>query len=76
MINCEDLQFMSIGSNCVYLACFDKKLRLKGPLDNVALKSVNGLKLAINNELYDFVKDNIPQKRHKNSNEFRVGDCE
>lgn len=72
----EDLEFMSIGSNCVYLACFDKKTRLKGPLDNTALKSVNGLRLAINNELYNFVKDNTPQKRHKNSNEFRAGDCE
>ena len=72
----EDLQFMSIGSNCVYLACFDKKIRLKGPLDNTALKGVNGLKLAINNKLYDFVKETVPQKRHKNPNEFRIGDCE
>ena len=76
MIKFEDLKFMSIGSNCVFLACFDKKVRLKGPLDNTSLKSVNGLKLAINNDLYTFVKSNIPQKRHKNANEFRTGDCE
>ena len=72
----EDLKFMSIGSNCVYLACFDKKTRLKGPVDNVSLKSVNGLKLLIENKLYEFVKNNEAQRRHKNDNEFRPGDCE
>ena len=76
MINFKDLQFMSIGSNCVYLACFDRKTRLKGPMDNAVIKSVNGLKLVINNELYDFVKNTASQRRHKNSNEFRPGDCE
>ena len=69
-------QFMSIGSNCVFLACFDKDTRLKGPLDNTSLKGVNGLKLLIENKLYDFVKDTAFEKRHKQSNEYRTGDCE
>ena len=72
----EDLKFMSIGSNCVFIACFEKTKRLRGPLDNTSLKSINGLKLLIENNLYDFIKNNAPEKRHKNSNEYRIGDCE
>lgn len=72
----ENYKFMSIGSNCVFLACFDKATRLKGPVDNTSLKSVNGLKLVIENKLYDFVKNTPSTKRHKNENEYRKGDCE
>ena len=69
-------QFMSIGSNCVFLACFNREDRLKGPVDNTSLKGVNGLKLVIENKLYDFIKNNEFQKNHKKENDYRPGDCE
>lgn len=75
-MNFEDLKFMSIGSNCVFLACFDRKARLKGPVDNVSLKGVNALKLLFENKFYSFIYNTTPVKRHKNSNEFKKGDCE
>jgi len=75
-MNFEDYKFMSIGSNCVFLACLDKSVRLRGPVDNTSLKSVNGLKLVVEDKLYDFIKNTTPTKRHKNENEYKKGDCE
>ena len=72
----EDLNFMSIGSNCVFVATYPKDERLKGPVDNTSLKSVNAVKMLFDNSFYSFIKNTTPVKRPKKPNEFRPGDCE
>ena len=71
----EDLQFMSIGCNCALIGCIKKEDRIKGPVDNVAIKSFNGFKLALENKIYDFVKTAKYTTRNKKPGEYRDGDC-
>ena len=57
MIKFEDLKFMSIGCNCAMIGCIKKEDRLKGPVDNIAIKSFTGFKLVLDNKLFEFVKN-------------------
>lgn len=52
-------EFMQLGGNCACIGYLGKN-RLKGPVDNVILKTTNLIKLLIENKYYDYLYNNTP----------------
>ena len=52
----EDLQFMSIGGNCLGLYILGGQDRIKGPVDNVVIEKANAIKLLLDNKYFEAIK--------------------
>ena len=58
------LQFMQVYGNCA-ITFFLHDTRIRGPVDNIVLKSKEGIRLLVENKYFDYIKKTIENNAFK-----------